>query len=78
MEKFEEKLEMLEKLSEQIKENDLPLEDALSIFEKGIKLARGLEKDISKIESKVQILMTQPLTESKTSPELELFSENDE
>lgn len=78
MEKFEEKLEMLEKLSEQIKENDLPLEEALSIFEKGINLAKGLEKDISKIESKVQILMTQPLPESKKKPELELFSENDE
>ena len=61
MKKFEERLARLEEISEKIKSADLPLEDALAAFEEGIKLAKTLEKDIDKIESKVQILMNQCL-----------------
>ena len=76
MDNFEKKLETLENLSEQIKNNNLPLEEALSIFEQGIKPAKGMEKELSKIESKIQILMNQPSSESepKVKPELDLFS----
>ena len=58
------------------KNNNIPLEEALSIFEQGIKLAKGMEKELSKIESKIQILMNQPSSESepKVKPELDLFS----
>ena len=41
-----------------------------------IKLAKTLEKDIDKIESKVQILMNQPM-QPQDKPELELFSVGD-
>lgn len=75
MDNFEKKLETLENLSKQIKNNNLPLEEALNIFEQGIKLAKGMEKELSKIESKIQILMNQPSTETKTKPELDLFSD---
>ena len=44
MDNFEKKLETLENLSEQIKNNNLPLEEALNIFEQGIKLAKGMEE----------------------------------
>lgn len=79
MDNFEKKLETLENLSEQIKNNNLPLEEALNIFEQGIKLAKGMEKELSKIESKIQILMNQPSPDSdnekKVKPELDLFSD---
>ena len=75
MDNFEKKLETLENLSEQIKNNNLPLEEALNIFEQGIKLAKGMEKELSKIESKIQILMNQPAPDSSTIPELDLFSD---
>ena len=52
MKKFEERLARLEEISEKIKSADLPLEEALAAFEEGIKLAKTLEKDIDKIESK--------------------------
>ena len=76
MKKFEERLARLEEISEKIKSADLPLEDALASFEEGIKLAKTLEKDIDKIESKVQILMNQPM-QPQDKPELELFSVGD-
>jgi len=76
MKKFEERLDRLEELSEAIKNPELSLEDALLFFEEGIKLAKNLEKDLDKIEGKIQILMNQPAT-SDDKPELDLFSEQD-
>ena len=76
MKKFEERLARLEEISEKIKSVDISLEDALAAFEEGIKLAKTLEKDIDKIESKVQILMNQPV-QPQDKPELELFSVDD-
>lgn len=74
MKKFEEKLERLQVLSENIKKTDVSLEEALSIFEEGIKLARTMEKELDKIEGKIQILMNQPVVENE-KPELELFTD---
>ena len=64
MKDFEKRLARLEELSETINNQDLPLEDALGIFEEGIKLAKNLEKDLEKLEGRVRILMNQP--EEKT------------
>ncbi|MBO8456982.1 MAG: exodeoxyribonuclease VII small subunit [Spirochaetes bacterium] len=77
MKDFEKRLARLEELSETINNQDLPLEDALGIFEEGIKLAKNLEKDLEKLEGRVRILMNQP--EEKTEkPELDLFNLNGE
>ncbi|MDR0636970.1 MAG: exodeoxyribonuclease VII small subunit [Treponema sp.] len=76
MKNFEERLERLEALGEKIRKPDIPLDDALKAFEEGIKLARTLEKDLEKIESRIEILMNAP--EEKTenvTPELGLFDE---
>lgn len=77
MKKFEERLERLEELSDEIKNPDLALEEALACFEEGIKLAKNLEKDLDRIEGKIQILMNQPATADE-KPELDLFSAQDE
>jgi exodeoxyribonuclease VII small subunit len=74
MKNFEQNLETLEKLTADIKRNDISLEDALKDFELGIKLARGMEAEIDKIEGKIQILMNEPAPETDTTPELDLFS----
>ena len=74
MKSFEERLERLENLSEQIKEGDLPLEKAVSLFEEGIKLSKGLENELSKYERKIEILINTP-NEPENKPELELFPE---
>jgi exodeoxyribonuclease VII small subunit len=70
---FEERLERLEMLGEQIRKPDIPLDEALSSFEEGIKLARALEKDLEKIESRVEILMSGSEIKAEESPELGLF-----
>ena len=75
MDNFEEKLRKLEKLTADIKQTDISLEDALKNFEEGIKLARGMEKELEKIEGKIQLLMNEPSPQVK--PELDLFSDTD-
>ena len=79
MDTFEDKLEKLEKLSNDIKRNDISLEDALKDFEEGIKLAGGMEKQLNEIEGKVQILMNEPNPMNQDNPpQTEEFSEQGE
>lgn len=77
MNNFEQNLQKLEKLTSDIKQTDISLEDALKNFEEGIKLARGMEKELEKIEGKIQILMNQPDKANDEKPELSLFSDAD-
>jgi exodeoxyribonuclease VII small subunit len=74
---FEQRLERLEKLAETLREGNIPLEDAVSLFEEGMKLSRSLEKDLSKVERRVEILTREPEGELE-EPGLELFPELDE
>jgi len=57
MKKFEERLARLEELAEKIKEPDLPLEDAVAVFEEGVRLSKGLERDLDRIQGKVELLL---------------------
>ena len=78
MKNFEENLERLEEISRKIKDPDVTLEEALKSFEEGITLAKGMEKEIDKIEGKIQVLMNQPVASIGDKPELDLFSQADE
>ena len=79
MKSFEENLSRLEELTANIRKQDISLEDALANFEEGIKLAKTLEKDIEKIEGKIQILMNEPHPMVKDNPpEMELFNDERE
>jgi exodeoxyribonuclease VII small subunit len=77
MKNFEERLLRLEELSERIREPDLALEDAVAVFEEGVKLSKGLEKDLQRIEARVEILLNQPAGPDE-KPELGLFGSDDE
>lgn len=57
MKNFEERLARLEELTQKIKSPDTLLSDAISQFEEGFKLAKGLEKDLEKLEKRVEILL---------------------
>ena len=74
MKSFEERLTNLEGLNEKMREGDVALDDAVKIFEEGIKLAKGLEKDLAKIERKIEILVNKPETMDE-EPNLELFDQ---
>jgi len=71
---FEERLERLEKIAEKLREGKISLEEAVSLFEEGMKLARSLEKDLSRVERKVEILTREP-DGTGAEPGLELFPE---
>jgi exodeoxyribonuclease VII small subunit len=77
MKKFEERLERLERLGEEIRKPEIPLDDALRAFEEGIGLARGLEKDLEKIEGRIEILMNSPEDKTDAEPDRELFEPGD-
>lgn len=77
MKNFEERLERLETLGEQIRKTDIPLDEALKAFEEGIKLARTLENDLEKIENRIEILMNNADAPADESPDLELFDDAD-
>lgn len=77
MKNFEKNLARLEEITEKIKSKDISLEEALASFEEGISLAKGMEKEIDKIEGKIQILMNQPAPVSDDTLELDLFSDAD-
>jgi len=80
MKNFEQRLARLEALGEKIRKTDIPLDEALAAFEEGIKLARTLEKDLEKIDSRIEILINNteesaedPVAAADEKPELELF-----
>ena len=76
---FEERLERLEELGDEIRKNDIPLDDAIKAFEEGIRLARALEKDLEKVESRIEKLMngTGEESDSEENPEMGLFDETE-
>ena len=76
---FEENLQRLEQLTGDIKRSDISLEDALKDFEEGIKLAKGMEDQLDKIEGKIQILMNEPSPMAKDNPpQMDLFNDDSE
>ncbi|MGD0727065.1 MAG: exodeoxyribonuclease VII small subunit [Spirochaetia bacterium] len=71
---FEERLERLEELAEKLREGKIPLDEAVLLFEEGMKLSRSLEKDLSRVERRVEILTREPES-AQEEPGLELFPE---
>lgn len=54
---FEEGLQELETIVEQLEHGELPLEKSLELFEKGVKLSDTCRKQLQEAESKVEILL---------------------
>ena len=76
MKQIEERLGRLEELAEKMRDQDLPLEEAVAVFEEGIKLAKGLERDLDRIQGKVEVLLNEP-TSPEEKPELGLFDQGE-
>ena len=65
MKSFENELKRLEEIVDKIKDNKVPIEEAISMFEEGMKISRSLEKEIEKMEGKVSILLNSPMKEEE-------------
>ena len=69
---FEERLHELEVLTERLKDGDVPLAEAVDLFESGMKLARDLGAELAKIERRIEIMINEPeLVDGE--PQLEPF-----
>lgn len=75
MSDFESRLSRLESIGESLRDGSVPLNEASRLFEEGIGLARDLDKELQKIEKRVEILANVPDDESDEPPSLELFPE---
>jgi exodeoxyribonuclease VII small subunit len=67
---FEESLAELEQLVERMEQGNLPLEESLKLFERGIQLTRFCQKALKEAEQKVQILL-----EENGEPTLKPFTD---
>ncbi len=55
--KFEEAMEKLKRITEQLEEGNISLDEALERFEEGMKLIGFCEKELGEAEKKIQVLM---------------------
>lgn len=59
MAKFEEGLERLEKIVQELEKGEVPLEKSLTLFEEGMQLSASCRKQLEDAEGKVEILLKQ-------------------
>ena len=59
MPKFEDCLQRLEQIVDEMEKGDVPLEQALKLFEEGLQLSSSCRKELEEAEGKVEILLRQ-------------------
>lgn len=74
---FEKSFAELESLVQVLESGDIPLEDALKNFERGIQLTQACQKALNEAEQKVQILMSQNNNDFSSNEKLEDFKPHD-
>ena len=66
MAKFEDCLQRLEQIVDELEKGNVPLEQALKLFEEGLQLSSSCRKELEEAEGKVEILLRQ---DGKLQPE---------
>ena len=59
MPKFEDCLQRLEKIVQELEKGEVPLEKSLTLFEEGMQLSTTCRKELEQAEGKVEILLKQ-------------------
>jgi exodeoxyribonuclease VII small subunit len=57
--KFEDCLQRLEKIVNELEKGEVPLERSLTLFEEGMQLSNSCRKELEDAEGKVEILLKQ-------------------
>jgi exodeoxyribonuclease VII small subunit len=57
MAKFEEQIAELEKVVEQLEKGELPLEESVDLYERGVKLSNACKEQLDSAESRIQVLL---------------------
>lgn len=64
---FEQSITALQSIVKQLEDGDLPLEEALKQFEKGIVLTRQCQEILTQAEQKIEMLSTPQATSEPSS-----------
>ena len=59
MAKFEDCLQRLDKIVQELEKGEVPLEKSLTLFEEGMQLSSACRKELEDAEGKVEILLKQ-------------------
>ena len=59
MAKFEDCLQRLDKIVQELEKGEVPLEKSLTLFEEGMQLSSACRKELEEAEGKVEILLKQ-------------------
>lgn len=65
---IEQNLQALESLVQAMEAKELPLEEALKLFEEGIALSRVCQKALTEAEQKVTMLINQSINQTENNP----------
>jgi exodeoxyribonuclease VII small subunit len=57
--KFEECVQRLEKIVQELEQGEVPLEKSLTLYEEGMQLSASCRKELEEAEGKVEILLKQ-------------------
>jgi exodeoxyribonuclease VII small subunit len=57
--KFEDCLQRLEQIVEELEKGDIPLDRALALFEEGVKLSNSCRDQLDSAEGKIEVLLKQ-------------------
>lgn len=66
---YEEALKQLEKITESMQNNDLPLEEALAAYQQGQELVQYCQQKLAEVEQKLQVFDNGELKELKLDAE---------
>lgn len=54
---YEKDIERMEEITQKLKSDETPLKEAIALFEEGVTLAKRVEKELTEVERKVEILL---------------------
>lgn len=70
---FEKSFQQLEKIVQRLEAEELPLDEALQLFEEGIRLSRFCHQRLEEVEKKIELI----LADAKGQPVVEPFEEEE-
>ena len=79
---FEKSFQQLESIVKRLEAEELPLDEALQLFEEGIRLSRFCNQKLEEVEKKIELILAdakgQPRVEPFEPEEVELLPDVDE
>lgn len=65
---FEKSFQQLEKIVQRLEGEELPLDEALRLFEEGIGLSRFCHQKLEEVEKKIEVILADAKGEPRTEP----------